>query len=511
MEQFMNNFFKINQKKSPEKALCKKLGLTLCLIFSLFFQFSYPVLADDADSGTISSDLQQQADARKTLPIQTNDIKNWPAGPQISAEAAVLMEADTGTILYGKNIHEKLYPASTTKMLTCLIAAEHCSLDEMVTFSENAVKSVPSDGSSIGVNAGESMPMEQCLYAILVASANEVATAVGEHVGGNVDNFVAMMNQKAKDLGCTDSHFANCNGLFVEDHYTSAHDLALIARAFFNNDTLYRIGNTPTHHFTATATQPNDFYKTNKHKLINGEIPYKGIIGGKTGYTDQARQTLVTGCEQNGMRLICVVLKEEAPSQFNDTATLFDYGYQNFTKANIAENDKTYSIGSDNFYHTGKEIFKNTEPVLSISPSDYVILPNMASFDDLKTTLKFLPAGSDHVADIQYTYQNTPVGMAELIAAKGTENAAVSQNNSGLTSLPGEDHVVFVNVKSLIFGISTVAGILIVFMLLSAFLNSRQDLKHDRKRRKRMKRDQFIARRNSIKERRRRIRSRKKN
>jgi D-alanyl-D-alanine carboxypeptidase len=403
----MNDLFKIKSKKGTRKLFPKQLVLTIGIITCLFFQLSLPVLADDTGSESVSSDLQQQADMRKTLPIQTNDIKSWPTGPQISAEAAILMEADTGTILYGKNIHEKLYPASTTKMLTCLVAAEHSSLDEMVTFSENAVKSVPSDGSSIGVNAGESMPMEQCLYAILVASANEVATAVGEHVGGNVDNFVAMMNQKAKDLGCTDSHFSNCNGLFVEDHYTSAHDLALIARAFFNNDILYRIGNTPTHHFAATSTQHNDFYKTNKHKLITGETAYTGIIGGKTGFTDEARQTLVTGCEQNGMRLICVVLKEEAPSQFNDTVTLFDYGYQNFTKVNIAENDKTYSIGSDNFYHTGKDIFKNTTPVLSIDPSDYVILPNMASFDDLKSTLKFLPSGSDHIADIQYTYQNT--------------------------------------------------------------------------------------------------------
>ncbi len=172
--------------------------------------------------------------------------------------------------------------------------------------------------------------MEECLYGIMVGSANEVANAVAEHVAGSMDAFADMMNQKAEELGCTNTHFVNAHGLFDENHYTSARDLALIARAFFQNELLTKIGNTASYHFEATETQPDDFIKRNKHKFITGETPYDGVKGGKTGYTDEARQTLVTCAEKNGMRLICVVLKEESPEQFNDTVKLFDYGFANF-------------------------------------------------------------------------------------------------------------------------------------------------------------------------------------
>ena len=334
------------------KNICYKF-ISFCLLIGILFS-SFPSTAATED------ELLQQAEERKSLKIQSNEISNWPTGPEIGAEAAILMEAGTGTILYAKNINEKLYPASTTKMLTCLVAVENSSLDEMVDFSYDAVHSIPVDGSNMGIDAGQSLPMEECLYGIMVASANEVASAVAEHVGGTIDNFVDMMNQKAAELGCTDSHFVNSNGLYDDDHYTSAYDLALIAKAFFGNDLLRRIGNTDKYHFVATDTQPDDFYKTNKHKLITGEIPYEGIIGGKTGYTDEARQTLVTGCEQNGLRLICVVLKEEAPAQFEDTVALFNYGFQNFSKVNIEDNDTSYLIGGSRFFQTGNDIFCNS-------------------------------------------------------------------------------------------------------------------------------------------------------
>jgi hypothetical protein len=169
--------------------------------------------------------------------------------------------------------------------------------------------------------------MEESLYGILTASANEVANGVAEHVAKDTDTFVNMMNEKARELGCKNTHFVNAHGLYHEEHYTTAYDLALIAQAFFQHDRLSKIGNTASYHFHPTATQPDDFIVRNKHKLITGEIEYEGIEGGKTGYTDEARQTLVTCAEQNGMKLICVVMKEESPDQFYDTVTLLDYGF----------------------------------------------------------------------------------------------------------------------------------------------------------------------------------------
>ena len=201
--------------------------------------------------------------------LETDDIPNWPSGPDLGAEAAFLMEANTGVILYAKNIHEHLYPASTTKMMTALLAAENCSMDEMVDFSYDAVFSLESGSSNIGIDPGQAMSMEECLYGIMVASAIEVAYAVGEHVAGDIDSFVQMMNKKADELGLKDTHFTNTNGLFNEDHYTSAYDLAIIAKEFFNNEYLAKIGNTGYHHFEATSTQPDDFYVRNKHQLIS--------------------------------------------------------------------------------------------------------------------------------------------------------------------------------------------------------------------------------------------------
>lgn len=185
-----------------------------------------------------TNEYQQQMEERKSLPIQSNEIANWPEGPAIGAESAILMEMNTHTILYSKNIHEEMYPASTTKIMTCLLAAQNCNLDEKVTFSHNAVYGVPSDGSNMGIDEGEVITMEQAMYGILVGSANEAASAVGEHVAEALgkeptqEAFAQIMNDKAKELGCENTHFMNANGLFDENHYTSAYDLALIGCEF---------------------------------------------------------------------------------------------------------------------------------------------------------------------------------------------------------------------------------------------------------------------------------------
>ena len=236
------------------------------------------------------TDYYAEAEARKSEEIQSNSIQGWPQGPAIGAEGAILMEADSGTVLYAKNIHEKLYPASITKLLTGLLAYEKLSMDDLVEFSETAVFSIEFGSSSIGIDPGEALTVEQSLYALMVASANEV-------------KFPDMMNSRAESLGCTDSHFTNPHGLFDEDHYTSAYDMALIAREYFSHEELAKIANAPTYYMAASDRQPEEFTLFNKHKLINGEIEYEGILGGKTGYVEMSRQTLVTCAERNGMKL----------------------------------------------------------------------------------------------------------------------------------------------------------------------------------------------------------------
>ena len=470
---------------------------------SAFFLLASAVLCCSLCANTMTvhatyEELTQEAEERKALPIQSNDIENWPAGPAVSAESAILMDIDTGSILYAKNIHKKSYPASTTKLLTCLIAVEQGNLDDMVSFSDTAIFSVPTDGSKIGMDVGESITLEQSLYGILVGSANEVANAVGEYISGSLEEFINLMNERAAQLGCTDSHFMNTNGLHDDNHYTSAYDLALISAAFFQNDMLCKIGNTDRYEFTATATQPDDFILKNKHRLITGEDPYDGILGGKTGYTDQARQTLVTCAEQNGMRLVCVVFKEESPSQFTDTIELFDYGFHNFQLMNISEHEDKYQIEPSGFLQTGNDIFGSSKPILTIDNNSSVIIPNTVSFDDLDSTIDYNVSDENRIAQIEYSYNDTYVGSAYLELAADNASNYEFDTNLETTNIsveksdeesagPDQNNIIFINVKKVLIIVLSTAFIMIVLFILRAFtINNR----NARRRQNRVKRKQ---------------------
>lgn len=474
-----------------QRIACRILSAFLCILIltnSKLDLCAAPATLEEA---------MEQAEERKSLPVQTNQIENWPAGPAISAQSAILMDANTGVILYAKNIDEKAYPASTTKLMTCLIAAENCKLDEMITFSHDAVFSIGQGSSNIGIDEGQAMPLEECLYGILVSSANEVANAVAEHVAGSMEAFAEMMNEKAAELGCQNTHFSNAHGLFEEDHYTSARDLALIAKAFFQNELLSKIGNTPFHHFQATATQPDDFTERNKHKLITGEIACEGIKGGKTGYTDESRQTLVTCAEQNGMKLICVVMKEETPDQFHDTVKLFSYGFANFSLVNVAENEKNYSIQNSNFFNTSSDVFGNSKPILTINQSSYLIMPKTTTFDSLDSDISYDSAQENQVAVINYYYHGAYVGNATVdlardmpIAYDFTEKTQVQE-----PSPDQETSVVVINIKTVLIIILTVAALLIILFVIHSiissynFLDGRKGKRRAKKRRKRNRKE----------------------
>ena len=239
--------------------LCSILSLTVCPV-SVW-------AAEETEETEVSADYAAEAEERKNEEIQSNSIEGWPKGPAIGAEGAILMDADTGTILYAKNIHEHLYPASITKVLTGLLAYENLKMDEMVEFSETAVYSIEYGSSSIGIDPGEALTVEQSLYAMFVASANEVAAGLAEKMGGSLDGFAEKMNKRAKSLGCNDSNFVNAHGLFNEEHYTSAYDMALIAREFFSHDDLAAIANTSTYFMESSDRQPEEF------TLFNRRVP----------------------------------------------------------------------------------------------------------------------------------------------------------------------------------------------------------------------------------------------
>ena len=290
---------------------CKKLILSLCVASLLCTQtitaFAQPT--DTEASDTAAVDYDTDAAMRLEEPIDSNAIDGWPTGPVVGAEGAILLEANTGTILYAKNIHEHLYPESTTKILTTLVAIENSDLNDMVEFSNEAVFSIEKKSSNMGMDVGQSITMEQCLYGILVYSANEVCNAVGEHIAGSISGFVDMMNAKAAELGCTDSHFVTTNGLHDENHYTTVRDMSVILRAAMQNEICRQVLSAATYTTKPTEQHPDGLSMYNKFLSRVGVADQNGaeIQGAKTGYTTQAMNCCASfGLSPSGRRLLAV-------------------------------------------------------------------------------------------------------------------------------------------------------------------------------------------------------------
>lgn len=440
--------------------------------------------------GTLNQPLQVQAANadenlayNRSLTIQSNQIANWPEGPVVGAESAILMEAETGAILYAKNIHQKEYPASTTKILTCLIAAEQCSLSEEVTFSHDAVYDTPRDSNHIAIDEGEVLTMEQCLNAILIRSANEVSFAVAEHITGDSwESFADIMNARAEELGAINSNFVNPNGLPDENHYTTAYDLAMIGRGFFSNEMLCKISTTYRLEIPASDKQPDNIVEVSSNKLINGGYNYEYLVGCKTGYTNDARSCLVSCAEKDGMRLICVVMKDEAPYQYEDTIALFNYGFSNFDKINVSQTETKYNIDNAGFFYSDNDIFGSSKPILSLNEDDCIILPKTADFKDTVSTISYDTENENQAALITYTYHDTYIGSASVDFATNNDN---TYSFDTITSQTGEDSntaeetnkepsFIFINVVKLFFGIVGVVALVALVIFVIVFFKNYQ-------------------------------------
>lgn len=256
--------------------------------------------------------------------VSAADIKQ----PEVAADGAVLLNAATGEVLYGKNQDQQFYPASITKVMTALVVLEHCNLNDTVTFSETATTNLESGAVALGVSAGDQLTVEQSLYGLLLKSANEIGNGLAEHVSGSVSAFADLMNAKAKELGCKNTHFVNPHGLNNENHKTTPYDMALILRAAVANDTFRKIDTTTSYEFPAIKNAAAHTI-TMGHKMMykTDSRYYEGIIGGKTGYTSKAGNTLVTAVERDGVRLIAVVMKAKG-THYTDTKAMLDYGFQ---------------------------------------------------------------------------------------------------------------------------------------------------------------------------------------
>lgn len=391
---------------------------------------------------------------------------DWPDDVSVSSPSAIVMDYSTGTILYEKNANEQLYPASITKIMTALLAIENCDMDEIVTFSEDAVYNT--EGSSIARDVGEEMTMEQCLYGMMLESANECAYAIAEHVAGSEEAFVEMMNEKAAELGCTNTHFDNTNGLPDEEHYTSAYDMALIAQAAYSNETFRLIVGTSYYEIPATNKHDEITYLRNHHNMLypysSYDYLYDYCVGGKTGYTTEANSTLVTYAQKGDMILICVIMNASSPDHYTDTITLFDYCFENFQLWNISENESSYSDPLESFFDSTAQIFSNSLSLLSIDEDAQIVLPLNVDFSAAESTVIESSEG-DSAGVIQYTYADRVVGTANLILSNESLEITLPSEESGDAS--GDAGKIVIHLGQILLG---VLGALLVAALIVAIL-----------------------------------------
>lgn len=351
--------------------------------------------------------------------VKADTSNAWPSGPGVYAETAVLIEASTGTILYDKKCHKKMYPASITKIMTALLAIENCKLDEEVIFSEAAIGSLSYDDANYACQIGEKISVKDCLYILMLHSANEVAWALGEHIAGSSKEFAKMMTERAKEAGATDTNFANASGLHDTNHYVTAYDMAMITRAAAKYEVFNDIVNTTSYTVKKTNKRDEPPQVNQRHQMVwpASAYHYDGIIGGKTGFTDQSGTTLVTYAKRNGMTLISVVLNSNAANVYTDTAALLDYGFNNFNLVNVSEKDSRFSTGDS---HSLQSPFSNTTDLIYIDKDSTVVIPKSTDFSKLTSQVEF-NVTDDSFATLTYKLGDTAVGTAKL---KYESNAA---------------------------------------------------------------------------------------
>ena len=355
---------------------------------------------------------------------------DWPADTGVQSEAGIVMDMDSGAVLFAQNIHVQLPPASITKLLTALVVAEHASMDEQVTFSHDAVYNVESgSGNKLGLEEGDVLSVKDSLSVMLLQSSNQAANALAEHVAGSREAFADMMNEKAEALGCRESNFENPSGLNDEAQLTSAYDMALIGAAAFSDPEILEICSAKEATLPPTKNNTEGRTYSLEHKLVvtedgTSEYYYPEAVAGKTGYTSLAGQTLVTYAVKDDRRQVAVTLKSTQKTHYSDTKTILDFGFKRFKNVNVAENETHYITGEEPVEINGVSYLPSE---LYLDDTAVITLPNDAEFGDADQYLQTEipenhPEGA--VGRIIYSYNDRQIGVAWLYTTKALSSAA---------------------------------------------------------------------------------------
>jgi serine-type D-Ala-D-Ala carboxypeptidase (penicillin-binding protein 5/6) len=360
----------------------------------------------------------------------------------IVGQSAVLIDASTGQILYDKNCHEQHYPASTTKIMTAILALENLDIDSLVPIDKETAFT---EGSRIYLLEGEKVTVREILYGLFLESANDAAVALAKDVSGSVDDFAVLMNKKAKECGALNTNFVNPNGLQDPAHLTTPYDLAMIARYAMQNKTFRKY--VTTYHYTMAATNMQDtryFYNTNrllydkKHKVsVNGVMTvckYPGVTGIKTGYTPEAGGCLVASAKRGDTELIAVTMASTDMDRFGDCIALLDYGFANYKTVGAVSAGTdlgSVDVGRGAASHVDVTVEKNVCATLPIDASSKVVHSKVVLFDSLKAPVKKgqkagvvkIYAGDEQVGEYPVVTVNA-VGKGGPLSLIGISDAA---------------------------------------------------------------------------------------
>lgn len=340
-------------------------------------------------------------------------------GPDVKAEAYCVINRKDGSIVYSKNMDDRYYPASITKIMTALVTLEHCTdLDDTVVFNSEVMDSISSNSSTLNPVAilDEEMTVRDALFGLMLNSANECASALAVYTAGSIDAFVEMMNEKAQELGAVNTHYMNAHGLDDDDHYTTAHDMAIIFDAALKNDVFRYVDSTAAYTIPAT-NKYGERNCTSTNQLINGARPYEGVYAGKTGHTANAGRTLVTAAYRDGMDLICVIMKSDNDNFYSDTETLLDHAFlkvqgneqEVYAAADdsvMAQNDLASGLNVRQYPSTSAPI------IASLMPGNAVHrIGTFGNWSQVET-----PNGVGYVSSQYLIFQDgTPVGTYEVV------------------------------------------------------------------------------------------------
>ncbi|WP_193708243.1 D-alanyl-D-alanine carboxypeptidase family protein [Alkalibaculum sporogenes] len=356
------------------------------------------------------------------------------ANPNIESGSAMLMEADTGQILYDKNSNVKQYPASITKVLTAIIALEHNELEDVVVVGNDVPNQIESGSSAIYLIPDEKLTMEQLMYGLLVESGNDVAVAIAEQTSGSVEEFSKLMNAKAKALGANDSNFVNPHGLHNENHYTTAHDMALIMREAIKNPILLNLMTTKNYIIPETNKQDTRYLwtKNRLYRSDTGEFFYDKVIASKTGFTSVARNTLLSAAEENGMRLIAVVLQSNGVASYSDTINMFEYGFDNFvTSTLVNKNEFIQEYSIQDATSPLKIVSRSTVKYVVNKDNDKEIVASINISKDLSPSIK----EGEKIGTVEYSLDATKIAEADLVSGNELESVNSVRFNKIIKSL----------------------------------------------------------------------------